>query len=91
MNDLQIDYHEDATSVALIVARNLYWLWFTTGPEGTMRPQLVRRDQIGYARDDFTDAEAKGYLEVRMQAAGYELQRSAIQSRDVSVWDIASV
>jgi hypothetical protein len=91
MIEVQIKYHEDATSVALVAANDEYWLWFTTGTERRMRPQLVSRDQIGEAlADDISDARAKDYLETQMQKAGYKLQRSAIQSGDIAVWAITS-
>lgn len=91
MNDLQIAYREDATSVALVVANGEFWLWFTTEPEHTLRSQVISHEQIReLAMNDFSDAEAKAYLETRMQAAGYRLQRSAIQSGDIAVWTIRS-
>jgi hypothetical protein len=89
MKDLQIAFREDATSVALIVANGEFWLWFTTEPGRRLRPQIISRDQLEeLTTNHFSDAEAKAYLETRMQAAGYTLQRSAIQSEDISVWKI---
>ncbi len=89
MRDLQIAYREDATSVALIVANGECWLWFTTEPGRRLRPQIISRDQIEeLTTNHFGDAEAKAYLETRMHAAGYKLQRSAIQSEDIAVWTI---
>ena len=89
MSDLQITFREDATSVALIVANSEFWLWFTTEPGRRLRPQIIARDQIEeLTTGHFSDAEAKAYLETRMQAAGYKLQRSSIQSEDIAVWKI---
>ncbi len=89
-NDIKIRYHEDATSVVLVVAHGEYWLWFTTGPERRIRPQIISRDEVGDVPYDISDAAARTYLEVRMKVAGYKVKRTAIQSRDIAVWDIAS-
>ena len=91
MDDLQIAYREGATTVALVVANGEFWLWFTTEPGRRMRPQVISRDQLEeLTTNTFSGAQAKAYLESRMQAAGYQLQRSAIQSDDIAVWTIGS-
>jgi hypothetical protein len=91
MNLVQIDYHEDATSVALIVTNDDFWLWFTTGAERRMRPQLISRAQIRHAiGGGFSVAEATAYLETRMQVAGYELNRSAMEHGNIAAWEIVS-
>jgi hypothetical protein len=91
MNEVQIHYHPDATAVALVLANGEYWLWFTTGPHHRMRPQIIGRQQLRDAMtDECSSADAAAYLEIRMQVAGYKLQRSLIQSGDLAVWYIAS-
>ena len=91
MKHVQIDYHGDATSVALVVTNDDFWLWFTTGAERRVRPQLVSREQIRDAiPGGFSVAEATAYLETRMQVAGYQLRRSAIQHGNIAAWEIVS-
>lgn len=90
MDDVQIEYHEDAKYVVLIATIGDFWLWFTTAP-GQLVPEFATGNQIGDAiLERFSDAEATAYLETRMQAAGYRLRQSAIRSRDIAVWEIIS-
>jgi hypothetical protein len=90
MDEVQIKHRPEATTVALIAWRGDYWLWFTM-EQGRLVPTLVSSDQIRNAlRDGFGDAEAKTYLETRIQAAGYQLRPTAIQSADIAVWDITN-
>jgi hypothetical protein len=90
MDDVQIEYHEDAKYVVLIATIGDFWLWFTTAP-GQLVPEFVTGNQIGNAiLEGFSDAEATAYLETRLGAAGYKLRPSVIQSRDIVVWEIIS-
>ena len=92
MDDLQIAFREDATSVALIVANGEFWLWFTTEPGHRLRPQIIARDQIEeLTANHFSDAEAKVYLETSdCRRPGTSCSGPAIQSEDIAVWKIRS-
>ena len=90
MDDVQIEYHEDAKYVVLIVTHGDLWLWFTTAC-GQLVREFCTCNQIGDAHlDGCSDAEVTAYLETRIQAAGYELRHSAIHSLDIAVWEIIS-
>jgi hypothetical protein len=90
MDDVQIEYHEDAKYVVLIATYDDFWLWFTTA-RGQLVSEFCTGNQIGDAIvDGCSDAEATAYLETRMQAAGYRLRHSAIHKGDIAVWEIIS-
>ncbi len=48
MDDVQIEYHEDAKYVVLIATHGDLWLWFTTA-RGQLVPEFCTGNQIGDA------------------------------------------
>jgi hypothetical protein len=91
MRDVHVSYHPNATLVVLVAANGDYWLWFTIEPDHEMVSEILSGTQLADALGDGrSDSEVKAYLESRMRAAGYQLQPSSIEGRDLAVWRIRS-
>jgi hypothetical protein len=75
-SDINLHVHPHATFASLHKGDAMWFLTYTGQPGFNREMQPITDNEIADAlRDGFSDDQAIAYIETRLEAAGYEVQR----------------